>query len=259
MALLLIFLFVIGSVFGSFLNVVIYRVPREEGWRRQLRSLLAPGSRCPACGGDIAWYDNIPILGYLLLGGKCRRCGEPISRRYPLVELATAALFALAGWKFGLDWALLPALIFIAALVAIFFIDLDFYIIPNVIVLPAAVAGLVLAVAVDPGRWLELLIAGAAAGAFFFAIAFIKPGGMGMGDVKLAAMLGFYLGKAVIVAVFLGFLLGAVAGLALIAAGRKGRKSRIPFGPFLAAGGLVALFTGTWLLDTYLGLFNQSM
>lgn len=258
-AFLFIFLFGIGASIGSFLNVVIYRMPQEEGWRRQLGCLVAPGSHCPGCGKAIAWYDNVPLVGYLLLRGKCRSCGERISPRYPLVEGLTAVLFVLAGWKFGFHWLLLPSLIFIAALIAIFFIDLEHYIIPNIIVLPAALVGIVLMIVIEPGRWLELLIAGTASAAFFFLIAFIRPGGMGMGDVKLAGMMGFYLGKSVLVALFLGFLLGAIVGVSLIASGRRDRKSRVPFGPFLAVGGVVALFFGPWLLESYLGIFNQSM
>jgi leader peptidase (prepilin peptidase)/N-methyltransferase len=257
--LLFIFLFGVGAAIGSFLNVVIYRMPREDGWRRQLGCLVAPGSHCPGCDKAIAWYDNVPLLGYVLLRGRCRSCGERISPRYPLVEGFTAALFVLAGWKFGFNWILLPSVIFISVLIAVFFIDLEHYIIPNIIVLPAALAGLALMIAVEPGRWLELLIAGVASTAFFFLIAFVKPGGMGMGDVKLAGMMGFYLGKSVLVALFLGFLLGAVVGVAMIASGRKGRQSRVPFGPFLAIGGIVALFFGHGLLETYLGVFDQSM
>ncbi|HDZ59410.1 MAG TPA: prepilin peptidase, partial [Actinobacteria bacterium] len=182
-----------------------------------------------------------------------------IPRRYPLVEFANAVLYVLAGLAFGLKPELFPALLFISALVAVFFIDMEHYIIPNVIVLPAAAVGLVTMIAIDPGRWLELILAGIISAAFFFLVAIIKPGGMGMGDVKLAGMMGFYLGKSVLVALFLGFLLGALAGLALVITGRKGRKSRVPFGPFLAVGGIVALFAGQYLLDLYLGLFNQGL
>lgn len=259
MALTLIILFIVGAAIGSFLNVVIYRVPRGEDWREQLRSLAWPGSHCPSCDVQLKWYDNIPLLSYALLGGKCRKCAQHIPWRYPLVELANAALFVLAGWYFGLEAELFPALLFISALIAIFFIDLEHYIIPNVIVLPAAVIGVVAGIAIAPSRWLEILVAGAASGAFFFLIVFIRPGGMGMGDVKLAAMMGFFLGKAVLAALFLGFLFGAIVGVALIAAGRKGRKSRVPFGPFLAIGGIIALFVGNTLLEEYLSIFDQSM
>ncbi len=249
MVLFYILLFVVGAAIGSFLNVCIYRLPRGE-------SIVAPGSRCPACDMPIRWYDNIPLLSFAWLGGKCRRCGHPISIWYPVVELLGAVLFVLAGWKFGSGAGLLPPLLLISALIAIFFIDLEHYIVPNVIVMPVAAAGLGLTIAVQPHRWAELLAAGAVSGAFFLALALIKPGGMGMGDVKLVVALGFFLGKAVVVALFTAFLLGALVGVAMITAGGKSRKSRLPFGPFLAVGALLALFYGAPLLDKYLSLFG---
>lgn len=251
MVLTLILLFIAGAAIGSFLNVCIYRLPRHE-------SIIAPGSHCPVCDMPVAWYDNIPLVSYLLLRGKCRRCGAGIAIRYPLVELLTAVLFVLAGWHFGATADLLPALLLIPALIVIFFIDLEYYIIPNVVVLPVAVIGLGAMIALEPDRWLSLLAAGLISGALFFLVALIMPRGMGMGDVKMAVMLGFFLGRSVIVALFVGFLLGAIVGLVLIAAGRKGRHSRIPFGPFLAIGGVVALFFGTPLMDWYLGIFQSS-
>jgi leader peptidase (prepilin peptidase)/N-methyltransferase len=176
--------------------------------------------------------------------------------------LLNALLFVAAGWKFGLEAELFPALILISTLILVFFIDLEHYIIPNVVVLPAAVAGLALQLTVslttadvDFPDWWTFPVAGMASAAFFFAIAFAYPRGMGMGDVKLAGMLGFFLGQAVIIGLFLGFFLGAVVGLGLVAFGKKGRKSRVPFGPFLAVGALVALFFGRELLDIYLELF----
>ncbi len=239
-----------GAVTGSFLNVVIYRLPRKE-------SIVSPGSHCPRCGQPVKWYDNIPLLSYVILRARCRHCGQPITPRYPTVELLTAVLWVMAGVWFGLDWPLLPALLLVSTLVAIFYIDLDHYIIPNVIVLPVAAIGLAANVAIAPERWLEFLAAGLLSATFFFIVALVKPGGMGMGDVKLAGMLGFFLGKAVLVWLFLGFLIGAVVGVALMAAGVKGRKSRIPFGPFLAAGAVVALFYGAMLLDLWTGLFQK--
>lgn len=259
MAILLIFLFIFGAVIGSFLNVVIHRIPREDEWRRQLLSLVRPGSRCTTCGRSLSWYDNVPLVSYAILGGKCRNCGERISLRYPLVELLNAVLYLLAGLKFGLTPSLFLALLFISSLIVIFFIDLQYYIIPNVIVLPVAVIGLAAMIAISPDRWLELLLAGVLSALFFFAVAMIRPGGMGMGDVKLAAMMGFFLGKSVLVALFLGFLLGAAVGIGLMVKGSRGRKSQVPFGPFLAIGSLIALFFGEPILDQYLSLFNQSM
>lgn len=246
----LIILFAVGAITGSFLNVVIYRLPRKE-------SIVSPGSHCPRCEQSVKWYDNIPLLSYALLRGQCRNCGQPITPRYPTVELLTAALWVVAGIQFGIDWPLLPALLFLTSLVAIFYIDLDHYIIPNVIVLPVAVIGLAANIAITPDRWLEYLAAGLMSAIFFFVVALVKPGGMGMGDVKLAGMLGFFLGQAVLVGLFLGFLIGAITGVALMAAGIKGRKSRIPFGPFLAAGAVVALFYGDRLLELWTGLFQK--
>jgi leader peptidase (prepilin peptidase)/N-methyltransferase len=243
----IILLFIIGAIIGSFLNVCIYRLPRHE-------SIVSPGSHCPNCDMPVSWYDNIPLVSYLLLGGRCRRCGDPISFWYPAVELLTAVLFALAGWKFGPNVELLPALLLIAALIVIFFIDLEHYIIPNVVVLPVAVIGLGAMIAISPDRWLELLAAGLVSGVFFFAIVLIFPKGMGLGDAKMAMMLGFFLGWSVVVALFAAFLLGALVGVALIVAGVKGRKSRLPFGPFLAVGAMLALFYGPTLLDKYLRL-----
>lgn len=246
----LIILFLVGAAIGSFLNVCIYRLPRKE-------SVIAPASHCPSCDMPLKWYENIPLLSYAVLRGKCRRGGEAIPIRYPLVELLNATLYVLAGLKFDATLPLLPALLFISALIVIFFIDLEHYIIPNVVVLPVAVVGLAANIAIDPDRWLELLLAGSLSAAFFLVVVLIKPGGMGMGDVKLAGMLGFFLGRQVLVGLFTGFLTGAVVGVALMAAGRKGRKSRIPFGPFLAIGALVALFFGQQLLDWYTGIFTE--
>lgn len=243
-------LVVLGAVIGSFLNVVIYRLPREL-------SLATPGSHCPRCERPVKWYDNIPLVSYMLLRGQCRHCGQAITMRYPTVELLTAVLWALAGIEFGMNWPLLPALLLLSSLVAIFYIDLDHYIIPNVIVLPVAVIGLGANIAIAPDRWLEYLAAGLMSATFFFVVAMVKPGGMGMGDVKLAGMMGFFLGTAVLIALFLGFLIGAVTGVALMAAGIKGRKSRIPFGPFLAIGAVIALFYGNYLLDLWTGIFQK--
>ena len=256
---LLAILFVLGAVIGSFLNVVIYRLPREL-------SLVAPGSHCPRCDQPVKWYDNIPLVSYVLLRGHCRHCGQGITMRYPTVELLTAALWTLAGLEFGMTWQLLPALLFLTSLVAIYYIDLDHYIIPNVIVLPVAAIGLAVNIALSLAGdetdlswqpWYNYLAAGLMSATFFFVVAMLKPGGMGMGDVKLAGMMGFYLGKDVLVGLFLGFLIGAITGIVLMMAGIKGRKSRIPFGPFLAIGGVVALFFGTELLDLWTGLFQK--
>lgn len=238
-----------GAIIGSFLNVVIYRLPRQI-------SVVRPSSRCPHCGKAISWYDNIPVVSYVLLGGSCRRCHQPVSLRYPFIELLNAALYVAAGYKFGYEWELMPALFFISALIAIFFIDLDHFIIPNVIVLPAAAVVLASMLAIDPGRWLELIVAGVVSAVFFFVIVMVMPRGMGMGDVKLVLMMGFFLGKAILVALFVGFLTGALTGVVLMMAGVRGRKSQIPFGPFLSTGAIVALFYGTWIIDKYTSIYS---
>lgn len=245
-----------GAIVGSFLNVCIYRLPRHE-------SIVSPASHCPDCGKQLGWLDNIPLISYVVLKGKCRSCGGTIPWRYPLVEFANAALFSFAGWRFGLTVELLPALLLISSLIIVFFIDLEHFIIPNVVVLPVAAVGLAAMVAISlttsngefPAWWV-FPAAGAASAAFFFVIALVYPQGMGMGDVKLAGMLGCFLGRSVIVGLFLGFLMGATVGVGLMVTGRGGRKSKVPFGPFLALGSLVALFYGGQLLDLYLGLFE---
>jgi leader peptidase (prepilin peptidase)/N-methyltransferase len=232
-----------GAVVGSFLNVVAYRLPRGE-------SLVRPRSRCPQCGTPIKPYDNVPVLSWLLLRGRCRHCGAAISPRYPLVEAVTAALYVavVLGRDGALDIAL--GVLLVTTLVPI-------RLIPNKITLPAAVAAVVAAVILDVGFVPEQLIAGAAAGGFFLLAALLYPRGMGMGDVKLAGMLGLYLGRAVAPAIFIALIAGVLVGAAVIArvGARAGRKTAVPFGPFLALGGLVALFAGDAIVDAYLDRF----
>jgi leader peptidase (prepilin peptidase)/N-methyltransferase len=241
---------VAGLLIGSFLNVVAYRLPRRE-------SLSRPRSRCPGCDTPIAPYDNIPVLSWLLLRGRCRHCGTRISVRYPLVEATTAILFALVvvAKDDALDIAL--GLLLVTALVPITLIDLEHRLIPNRITLPAAVAAVIAAVLLDVSFVPEQLIAGVAAGGFFLLAALAYPRGMGMGDVKLAGMLGLYLGRAVAPAIFAGLIAGVVVGAAVIArkGAREGRKTAVPFGPFLALGGLVGLFFGDAIVDSYLDRF----
>jgi leader peptidase (prepilin peptidase) / N-methyltransferase len=249
---------VVGVVIGSFLNVVIWRVPRGE-------SVVSPPSHCPGCDTPIAPRDNVPVLSWLLLRGKCRHCHNPISPRYPLVELATGVLFAPMAVRFGLAWDL-PAYLYLAAIaVALALIDIDVHRLPNAIVLPSypVVAALLLLPAVVDGRWddyLRAVLGGLILFAFYFLLAFIYPAGMGFGDVKLAGVLGAYLGwlgwGAFGAGAFLGFLLGGVLGALLMAVGRAGRKSKIPFGPFMLAGALIAVFVGEPLVDLYTGLFG---
>jgi leader peptidase (prepilin peptidase)/N-methyltransferase len=235
---------------GSFLNVVIWRVPRGE-------SIVSPPSHCPRCDARIRARDNIPIVSWLLLRGRCHNCGEPISRRYPLVEALVAVLFAAITIANGLNWDLAWELPFAAVLVAVAAIDLDLHIIPNKIVYPAAAWGVLSAALVRLDHLPALLAWGAGAGVFFLVTALVYPAGMGMGDVKLAAVIGVYLGNSVIPALLVAFLTGTVVGLSIMARHgvRDGRKMGIPFGPFLAFGALTAVFVGPDLVDAYRNAF----
>jgi leader peptidase (prepilin peptidase)/N-methyltransferase len=235
---------------GSFLNVVIWRVPRGE-------SIVSPPSHCPRCDVRIRARDNIPIVSWLLLRGRCHNCGEPISRRYPLVEALVAVLFAAITIANGLNWDLGWELPFAAVLVAVAAIDLDLHIIPNKIVYPAAAWGVLSAALVRLDHLPALLAWGAGAGLFFLVTALVYPAGMGMGDVKLAAVIGVYLGNSVIPALLVAFLTGTVVGISIMARHgvRDGRKMGIPFGPFLAFGALTALFVGPDLVDAYRNAF----
>jgi len=240
-----------GLMIGSFLNVVAYRLPRRE-------SLATPGSHCPSCDAPIRPWDNIPVLSWLLLGGRCRGCSEPIAKRYALVEALTAILFGAVALVHLHDTArLVLGIVLVAFLVPIALIDLDHKLIPNRLTAPAAVLAIVLGTALDPGGEVERLIAGAAAGAALMLPSLLHPGGMGMGDAKLIGVLGLFLGSAVVPAFFVAFISGTVIGLAVIA--RKGlfegRRTPIPFGPFLALGGVVGILAGNELVQQYLSAF----
>jgi leader peptidase (prepilin peptidase) / N-methyltransferase len=240
-----------GLVIGSFLNVVAWRLPRGE-------SLARPPSHCPSCEVPIRPYDNVPVLSWLLLRGRCRSCAEPIAARYPLVEAGTALLFAAVVAVHHADTAaLVLGLVLVAFLVPIALIDLDHRVIPNRITLPAAIAAIVLGTALDPGGEVERLIAGAAAGGLLALPALLRPSGMGLGDAKLVGVLGLFLGGAVAPALFIAFIVGTAVGVAIIA--RKGmvqgRKTAVPFGPFLALGALVGVLAGNELVSAYLGTF----
>ncbi len=241
----------LGLLIGSFLNVVAYRLPRGE-------SLVSPRSRCPSCETPIKPYDNIPVLSWLFLRGRCRNCGQAISPQYPLVEATTGALFvAVVAVHHADTAALVLGLVLVAFLVPIALIDLDHRLIPNKLTLPAVVLALVAIVALDLDFLVEALIAGAAGFAFFFLAAMAYPRGMGMGDVKLAGVLGLYLGRAVAPAIFIALIAGVVVGAAIIArkGATAGRRTAVPFGPFLALGGVIALFAGDALVDAYLTTF----
>ena len=235
----------LGALIGSFLNVVIHRVPAGE-------SIVSPGSRCPGCGRDIAPWDNVPVVSWLLLRGRCRHCGVAISPRYPAVELLTAITFAAVAAARGVDDDLVVQLPFVAVLIAVAFIDAEHQIVPNRIVVPAAVFGVAAGAVVMTDDLPELLAAGAGAFLVMLLIALAYPRGMGMGDVKLAGVMGLYLGLEVIPGLFVAFLTGTAVGLGILAReGAAARKKRVPFAPFLALGGIVALLVGPDLIDLY--------
>jgi leader peptidase (prepilin peptidase) / N-methyltransferase len=254
MASVAILLFVLGCVLGSFITVVAYRLPRGQGF-------VGGRSRCPACGVQIGARDNVPVLSWLLLRGRCRSCGEPISIRYPLAEVGLGALWAATYLILGDDdgGQLALGLVLCAVLVAITLTDLDLRKIPNAIVAAGALAALGILVATDVDSVPENLLAAAIGGVVMGGIALAYPRGMGMGDAKLVAMMGLYLGRALAPAVLVGLLTGAVVGGALIARhGAAARKRAIPFGPFLALGGVVGLWFGDDIVQWYLDEFFPS-
>ncbi|HET7482893.1 MAG TPA: prepilin peptidase [Actinomycetota bacterium] len=249
---------VLGLIFGSFATAVAYRVPRHE-------SIVSGRSRCPDCGATVTALENVPVFSWLFLRGKCRHCGKRISVRYPLIELATAVLFALAEWKFGVSLRAVAFAAFFWVLVVLTVIDLEHKLLPSRIIYPSIVAGAALLTADaliegEPGRLVRAGVGSLIFGVFFFAIAFLVPQGMGMGDVRFAYLLGMFLGDiggigVVLVGMFLSFLSGGIIGGIAAAATRGGRKMKIPFGPFLAFGTVLAVFVGRPLLDAYLGTF----
>lgn len=247
----LVLAFVGGLLFGSFLTVVAHRVPRGE-------SVVGGRSHCPNCGAQIAAYDNVPVFSWLLLRGRSRCCGERISARYPLTELTLALLWVAVVavlWDDPTEVAL--GLVFTATLLAVTLTDLERRVIPNKVLLPAAVLGVLIAAVGDPGSLPERAIAAAAAGGVLFLVVLAYPKGMGLGDVKLTAVMGLYLGRNVAPAVLVALLVGSLVGLAMIARqGPAARKQAIPFGPFLALGGVVGLLAGDQLVDLYLSTFS---
>ncbi len=238
----------LGGVVGSFLNVVIHRLPIDE-------SIVSPGSRCPECGHTIRWRHNIPVLGWLALRGRCHDCGAAISLRYPAVEGLTALLFLAAFLAYGIQPRTAFMWAFLATLVVVTFIDIDHRIIPNKIVVPGSVIGFGASTALDPSRWWHYIAAGLGASGFLLILGIIWRGGMGMGDVKMALMMGVVLGSSVMVALFASFLVGGIGGALLIATGIRGRKDRVPFGPYLAIGSVFAVFAGSPLLEWYVRSF----
>jgi leader peptidase (prepilin peptidase)/N-methyltransferase len=238
---------VFGAVVGSFLNVVTYRLPRRQ-------SLISPGSRCPNCDAAIKPYDNVPVLGWLFLKGRCRSCRERISLRYPAIEALTATLGVILVLVKHSAHDIVLGLVLVAILVPVALIDLEHRVIPNKIILPAAIAALGIGLATRVSGVPEQLIAGAAAGAFLMLFALAYPPGMGMGDVKLAAVMGLLLGRSVGVAMAVGVVSATVVGMVILARSgvRDGRKTALPFGTFLAFGGAVALLTGPSIVHWYL-------
>jgi leader peptidase (prepilin peptidase)/N-methyltransferase len=241
---------VLGAVIGSFLNVVAWRLPRGE-------SLVRPRSRCPHCATQIRAWHNVPVLSWLALRGRCADCATPIPVRYPLVEAATAALYVAVVAVTGADREAILGLLLVSALVPITLIDLDHRIIPNAITGPAAIAAVAATALLQPHHLPERLLAGALAGGALLVVALLKPGGMGLGDVKLAGVLGLFLGRAVAPAFFVALLAGSATGAAI--ASRKGvaaaRKTKVPFGPFLALGGVTGLLVGGQVVSWYAGTF----
>ena len=234
-----------GLLIGSFLNVCIHRLPRDL-------SIVRPRSHCPHCEKTIAWYDNIPLLSFALLSGRCRTCAAPIPWRYPLVEAVTAALFALAWLEFGPTPEFVVAAALLAALVAITAIDLRYQIIPDAITLPGILAGITANVATRHLSWAEVALGILLGGGVFFVIIVASRGGMGAGDMKLGAMLGAFLGwKIALFALMVAVVVGGVSAVALMALGVRNRKDAIPFGPFLALGGAAALFWGEGVVQWY--------
>jgi leader peptidase (prepilin peptidase)/N-methyltransferase len=241
---------VFGAIFGSFLNVVAYRLPRHE-------SLLGPASHCPSCQAPVKPYDNVPIISFLLLRGRCRNCSATISPRYPLVEALTGLLCAGAVLAHGSAASIALSVALILIVVPAALIDVEHQIIPNRLTALGAVLALVLGLTLDPGGEPSRLIAGLAGGGFLLLAALAYPGGMGMGDVKLAGVMGLFLGSAVAPAIFIALLAGALLGGAVLMRRgvREGRKTKLPFGPFLAVGAVTASFVGAHLVHLYVHHF----
>jgi leader peptidase (prepilin peptidase) / N-methyltransferase len=248
---------ILGLILGSFATVAVHRIPEGQ-------SIITGRSKCPHCGRTITAMENVPVISYLVLRGRCRGCGARISIRYPLIELVTGLLFAFAVLKFGLTAEAAVFAMFFWVLVVLSAIDLDHRLLPNRIVYPAFVCGwaalIALAIAAgEPGLLVDAAVGAFVFGGFFFAVALVVPAGMGGGDVKLGFVLGSFLGYLggigiVLVGMFLAFLAGSLVGIGLILFAGRGRKSMVPFGPFLALGAVLAVFVGRTLVDGYLGL-----
>jgi leader peptidase (prepilin peptidase)/N-methyltransferase len=250
---LLPFAILIGAVIGSFLNVVIVRLPRNE-------SVVTPRSRCPACGTELRWFDNIPVLSFIALHARCRHCDVGISWRYPIVEAGTAALFALAAWRSTSLTDLAIAWLFLGALVAVAGVDLEHQIIPDRITVPGIAVGFVSSFLGTHVSWLDSLLGIIAGGGILFAVIMLSGGGMGGGDMKLGAMMGAFLGyKLALLALFVAVIVGGAVALVLLSTGIRKRKDPIPFGPFLATAAVFAMLWGEALLGWYLTAFSLAV
>ena len=244
---------VLGLAVGSFLNVCIHRIPRGQ-------SLNSPPSRCPFCEYRLRWIDNIPVLSYVLLGGRCRKCRARISIRYPIVELITMALFVIHGVVFGWSALLVPRLVFACAMVVLFAIDLEHQLLPNAITLPGIVVGLIASAVLPPGI-VDALIGAAIGGGVLWLIGeayfrYSGQEGMGGGDVKMLAMIGAFLGwKLVLVTLVLSSVAGSLIGLSVIVLRKGGMKYALPYGTFLALGALVASLAGDAIVNWYVGMY----
>jgi leader peptidase (prepilin peptidase)/N-methyltransferase len=243
-------IFVLGLVIGSFCNVVIYRVPLDK-------SIIVPGSHCRLCSTPILPWDNIPLLSYILLKGQCRNCKGSISLRYPLVEFISGILYVLLWFKFGLNILFAVYAMLVSTLLVVALIDYDHKIIPNIITLPGMVIGLGLTIYVLPITLVDSLLGLLLGGSLFYLIAFLTKGGMGGGDIKLIAMIGAFLGwPGALFTIFSGALLGSLVGIVLMLLGRKGRKDKVPFGPFLSCGSILFILSGKDLINWYLNLLS---
>ncbi|MCL5771047.1 MAG: prepilin peptidase [Actinobacteria bacterium] len=235
-----------GLIIGSFLNVLIYRLPENI-------SIVKSSSFCPVCHSKIKFYDNIPLLSYIILKGRCRNCKTKIKIRYPLVEALTSFFYAISYYFLGISFNLLLSLILISGLITISFIDIEHGLIPNVIVLPLTVTGLLINILLMPKKWWIVLAFSFGAFLFMLIISLIYPKGMGMGDVKLSLMAGSFLIQKIVPGLFIGFLAGSIFGLIMILIKKRKIKQTIPFGPFISLGCIVALFFGDKIINWYLG------
>jgi leader peptidase (prepilin peptidase) / N-methyltransferase len=247
----------VGLLFGSFATVAAHRIPRRQ-------TIVSGRSRCPNCSRTIRATENIPVVSYVLQRGRCKGCGARISISYPLIEVTTAVMFAMAAWKFGASAEAAVFAVFFWTLVVLSAIDLERRLLPNRVVYPAFVGGWVAILLLSllrgtPERLADAAVGSLIFGGFFFALAFLVPAGMGGGDVKLAFVLGTFLGYLggiglVVVGMFLAFLSGSLVGVGIMVTNKGGRKTMVPFGPFLALGAVLSIFVGRFLLEGYLGL-----